>query len=161
MKNIYLLTYFKALLLFVVGLMCSYQLYGQTFMENFDDDPAFNVTSKDFTNDGIRYQINGLSSNYTNATSNSTFSLSEDGAADYALQFDKGGSFNINSIVISLGSGQVFSLQSISFDIIADAKKSGDEITLLNTWDCAPFIVFFAIVLSVPTKLVVLQINPQ
>ncbi|AGA80716.1 MBG domain-containing protein [Echinicola vietnamensis] len=122
MKNIYLLTYFKALLLFVVGLMCSYQLYGQTFMENFDDDPAFNVTSKDFTNDGIRYQINGLSSNYTNATSNSTFSLSEDGAADYALQFDKGGSFNINSIVISLGSGQVFSLQSLSFDIIADAN---------------------------------------
>ncbi|WP_137404778.1 MBG domain-containing protein [Echinicola rosea] len=121
MKHIYDIRYFKEILLVALCLLCCFQVNGQTLTENFDDDSGFAITSKDFSNDGIRYQITGTSSNYSHATSNSTYSLSEGGAADYALQFDSNSSFNISSIVISLSSGGSFSLHSLSFDILADA----------------------------------------
>ncbi|WP_335964730.1 MBG domain-containing protein [Galbibacter sp. PAP.153] len=96
--------------------------FSQSFTETYDDNPGFFISSNDFTNDDIRYQISGINPNYENATSNNTQALSEGGAGDYALQFDSGGLGGISEIIISLSSGGNFSLSSLSFDIIADAN---------------------------------------
>ncbi|WP_200978007.1 MBG domain-containing protein [Echinicola sp. 20G] len=122
MKNYYSTILTKGFLFLVVGLLNLFHVYGQSFTETFDDDPGFSSSSNDFTNDGIRFQISGTMPSYTNQTSNSTFSLSEGGGSDYALQFDVNSSTGINEIIISLVSGGNFSLNSLSFDILADAN---------------------------------------
>src|SRR5690606_28540746 len=116
MKNLYSFSNLKWVPTFLIFLFSFQVAFGQTVVENYDDDATFSVTGKDFTNDGIRYQIVGSDPTYTHNTSNSTYSLSEGGLSDYALQFDTGGEGTISSITISLSSGGNFSLNSLSFD---------------------------------------------
>ncbi|UCS93781.1 gliding motility-associated C-terminal domain-containing protein [Echinicola marina] len=117
MKKLYSYHHLKWVSTLLIFLFSFQVAFGQTVVENYDDDAGYSITSKDFTNDGIRYQINGPDPTYTHKTSNSTYSLSEGGLSDYALQFDTGGEGTISSITISLSSGGNFSLNSLSFDI--------------------------------------------
>lgn len=122
MKNLYTFSNLKWVPTFLIFLFSFQVAFGQTVVENYDDDPGYSITSKDFTNDGIRYQINGTSPSYSHVTSNGTFSLSEGGGSDYAFQFDTNSEGGISSITISLSSGGSFNLNSLSFDILADAN---------------------------------------
>ncbi|MGY5851453.1 YDG domain-containing protein [Salegentibacter sp. F14] len=88
--------------------------------ENFDDNPFFDITSNDFTLDGIRYQVSGNGTTYRQATFNATFNLSEGGPNDYALQFNKNSLGQISSITISLSDGSAFQIASLSMDILSD-----------------------------------------
>ncbi|NDV17028.1 T9SS type B sorting domain-containing protein [Muricauda sp. TY007] len=88
--------------------------------ENFDDNTSFDLTSNDFTLDGVRYQISGNGSTYRHATFNNTFNLSEGGASDYALQFDKNANGGISSITISASNGSAFQITGMSMDILSD-----------------------------------------
>lgn len=88
--------------------------------ENFDDNTSFDLTSNDFTLDGVRYQISGNGSTYRHATYNSAYNLSENGASDYALQFDKNANGGISSITISASNGSAFQITGMSMDILSD-----------------------------------------
>lgn len=112
MKNLYTFSNLKWVPTFLIFLFSFQVAFGQTVVENYDDDPGYSITSKDFTNDGIRYQINGTSPSYSHVTSNGTFSLSEGGGSDYAFQFDTNSEGGISSITISLSSGGSFNLNS-------------------------------------------------
>src|SRR5690606_6601410 len=90
--------------------------------ENFDDNTAFDITSNDFSLDGVRYQISGDGITYRHATFNGTFNLSEGGLNDYALQFDINGNGGISSITISASDGRAFQIAGMSMDILSDAS---------------------------------------
>ena len=88
--------------------------------ENFDNNSSFDITSNDFSLDGIRYRISGNGTIYRTATYDGTYNLSEGNPGDYALQFDKNGIGGITSITFSASDGSLFQLTGMSMDILSD-----------------------------------------